>query len=49
MMRTLTLGAIKTICAALLFAQSAVIHAAADTIFLGGPIVTVTARAQARL
>jgi hypothetical protein len=43
MMRTLSLGAIQTFCAALLFAQSGVIHAAADTIFLGGPIVTVNA------
>ena len=44
MMRTLSLGAIQTFCAALLFAQSGVIHAAADTIFLGGPIVTVNAK-----
>ena len=44
MMRTLALGTIQTFCAAFLFAQSGVIHAAADTIFLGGPIVTVNAK-----
>ena len=44
MMRTLAVGAIQTFFAAFLFAQSGVIHAAADTIFLGGPIVTVNAK-----
>lgn len=44
MMRTLAIGAIQTFCAVFLFAQSGVIHAAADTIFLGGPIVTVNAK-----
>jgi predicted amidohydrolase YtcJ len=43
-MRKLVVAAVKTICAALLFAQSGVIHAAADMIFLGGPIVTVNAK-----
>jgi predicted amidohydrolase YtcJ len=43
-MRKLVVAAVKIICAALLFAQSGVIHAAADMIFLGGPIVTVNAK-----
>ena len=43
-MRKLVVAAVKTICAVLLFAQSGVIHAAADMIFLGGPIVTVNAK-----
>ena len=43
-MRKLVVGAVQTICAVLLFAQSGVIHAAADMIFLGGPIVTVNAK-----
>jgi predicted amidohydrolase YtcJ len=43
-MRTLASGAVKGICAAFLFAHSAVIYAAADTIFLGGPIVTVNVK-----
>lgn len=44
MMRTFTSGAVKAICAVFLFAHSGVIYAAADTIFLGGPIVTVNAK-----
>jgi predicted amidohydrolase YtcJ len=43
MMHTLTSGAVRAMCTAFLLAQSGVIYAAADTIFLGGPIVTVNA------
>lgn len=43
MMHTFTSGAVRAMCTAFLLAQSGVIYAAADTIFLGGPIVTVNA------
>lgn len=43
MMRARTSIALSTFCAAFLLTQSALVYAAADTIFLGGPIVTVNA------
>ena len=42
-MRARTSGVLKSICAVLLCTQSVLVYAAADTIFLGGPIVTVNA------
>jgi predicted amidohydrolase YtcJ len=44
MMRARTSGVLKSFCAVLLCTQSALIYAAADTIFLGGPIVTVNTK-----
>lgn len=43
MIRVRTSVVLSTFCAAFLLTQSALVYAAADTIFLGGPIVTVNA------
>lgn len=43
MIRNQTSRAIKSICAAFLLTQCSLTFAAADTIFFGGPIVTVNA------
>lgn len=44
MVHARTLVVLNTFCSAFLLTQSSLVYAAADTIFLGGPIVTVNAK-----